>query len=805
MVPLSPIRRFLHKGPYLLVFFFFTLYSLLPHQSLPSSLSPSMAPPTQFFLFMCCLLRSVFVFGESDNYIVHMDLSLMPKIFTDHHSWYSAVVESALASSKAASMKSGSFLSNSKFIYSYLHAIQGFSAHLSPGEHEAIKNTPGYISSVRDLPVKPDTTHSSQFLGLAADTGAWPTSSYGEEVIIGIVDTGVWPESSSFKDSGMSQIPARWKGECQAGVQFNASMCNRKLIGARYFNKGITAKNPNMTLSMNSTRDTEGHGTHTSSTAAGNYVEDASFFGYAPGTARGMAPRARVAMYKALWQEGGFASDIIAAVDQAISDGVDVLSLSLGLDVMALYLDPVAIASYAANEKGIFVTTSAGNEGPFGASLHNGTPWSITVAAGDMDRDYVGVVTLGNGVRLEGTTLFPGNPLLPQTPTVFMGFCNNTVALSQVGRKIVVCEDKDDLLADQINYIQAGNISGGIFITDKIDIEQYIESQLPAVFVDQKVGETIKNYVRNSSGKTEAGVEFGRTVIGGRRAAPRVASYSSRGPSPSCPFVLKPDVLAPGSLILAAWPEKTPTTLVGSDFVYSKYNLLSGTSMSTPHVAGVAALLKAARPEWSPAAIRSAIMTTSYSTDNTNRPIRDLGGNPVGSPANPLAMGAGHIDPNKALNPGLVYDATTEDYNNLLCGLNYTAKEIQTITRSSSTTICSNPTLDLNYPSFIALLDFSKTPPPTAREFHRTVTNVDEESASYFATVTPVKGYKVTIEPKELIFKEKFEKLSYKLTIEGPIGGVQVEDVAWGHVSWIDRENKYEVKSPIVATTYRIE
>lgn len=760
-----------------------------------------MASPALFFLFVYFPLLFAIVSGESDNYIVHMDLSLMPKIYSDHHSWHSATVESVLDSlslSEAATTGSRSSPSNSKLIYSYAHAIQGFSAHLSPRELEAIKNSPGYISSVRDSPVKPDTTHSSHFLGLTADTGAWPASSYGKDVIIGLVDTGVWPESLSFKDAGMNEIPSRWKGECQVGTQFNASMCNKKLIGARYFNKGLTAKNPNLTLSMNSTRDTEGHGTHTSSTAAGNYVEDASFFGYAPGIARGMAPRARVAMYKALWPEGGLTSDVIAAVDQAISDGVDVLSLSLGLDVTALHLDPIAIATFAAVEKGIFVSTSAGNEGPFDGTLHNGTPWVITVAAGDMDRDYSGAITLGDGLRVEGTSLFPGNPHLPRTLIVFMDSCNKSTALSQVGHKIVVCEDKDNTLGDQVDNIQTANVSGGIFITNNSDIEFYIESQLPAIFVDPKNGEIVKDYIRKASGQPEGSMEFGQTIIGGSRPAPRVASYSSRGPSPSCPVVLKPDVLAPGSLILAAWPENSPTTLVGSESLYSKFNFLSGTSMSTPHVAGVAALLRAARPEWSPAAIRSAMMTTSYTTDNTNNPIGDLGDGGR-SPATPLAMGAGHIDPNKALNPGLVYDATVEDYNNLLCSLNYTTKQIQTITRSPSIN-CSNPSLDLNYPSFIALLDRSKKSTQMALEFHRTVTNVGEETSSYRATVTPIKGFKISIEPEELVFKEKHEKQSYKLMIEGPMAETR-EQVAWGYVSWTDREGKYEVRSPIVATT----
>ncbi|KAG8390007.1 hypothetical protein BUALT_Bualt01G0038500 [Buddleja alternifolia] len=163
-----------------------------------------------------------------------MDVSAMPQIFSSPHSWYSTTLASATISEISTSK-----LSSSKLIYSYTKSINGFSALLSPSEHAAIMKSPGFISSVKDMSVELHTTHSYEFLGLNSYYGAWPKSDYGRDVIIGVVDTGVWPESESFNDEGMTEVPSKWKGECQAGTQFNSSTCNKKLIGARYFNNFI--------------------------------------------------------------------------------------------------------------------------------------------------------------------------------------------------------------------------------------------------------------------------------------------------------------------------------------------------------------------------------------------------------------------------------------------------------------------------------------------------------------------------------------------------------------------------------------
>ncbi|KAF3949285.1 hypothetical protein CMV_024830 [Castanea mollissima] len=759
--------------------------------------------PCYVCLIFFSISHLVSTLAESDNYIIHMDVSEKPKDFGSHQEWYLSTLTSALETSKLSTTNSFS-TSTSKLFYSYTHVIDGFAASLSLSELEALKSSPGFVSSIKDLPVKVDTTHSPDFLGLSGNSGLWPVTDYGQDVIIGVVDTGIWPESESYNDKGMSEVPSRWKGQCEFGTKFNTSFCNKKLIGARFFNKGLIAKYPNVTNTIkNSTRDTIGHGTHTSSTAAGNYVQGASYFGYATGTARGIAPKARVAMYKALWDEGSYSSDIMAAIDQAILDGVDVISLSLGRDDVPLHTDPIAIATFGALKKGVFVSTSAGNRGPLLGTLHNGIPWVLTVAAGTMDRDYNGVVTLGNGVQLLGSSLYIGkwNSSSNKIPIVFFDACDNLKALQKVGYKIVVCQDKKGSLSNQVRNAYDAKVVAAVFITNVTDLKSYIRTSSPTIFLNMKNGETVKDYIKTSKSNPKASLEFKKTTLG-IKPSPRVSSYSSKGPSISCPFVLKPDIMAPGSLVLASWPPKIPVAKEGSSFLYSEFALLSGTSMSCPQAAGVAALLKSAHPDWSPAAIRSAMMTTSDAFDNTLNPITDLGDN--NHPASPFAFGAGHINPNKALDPGLIYDVNAQDYVNVLCGLKYTNQQIQIITKSASNN-CSNTSLDLNYPSFVAFFNAkgSNSSFKSVREFHRTVTNVGEGQSTYVASVTPIKEIKVSVTPEKLVFKNKNEKQSFKLSIEGP--QKLKEELVFGYLRWVDSASKRVVSSPIVATSYSSE
>ncbi|KAK9096960.1 hypothetical protein Sjap_022457 [Stephania japonica] len=724
-----------------------------------------------------------------------MDLSVKPTVFSDHHSWYSATLSSISQHSSSPSIITTDSTTNSNHLYTYTHVIHGFSAKLTPSELSALQNSPGFVSSTPDWVGKAHTTRTPKFLGLNYQSGAWPQSNYGKGVIIGFLDSGVWPESESYRDVGMSDIPLRWKGKCVSDSAFNASMCNKKLIGVRSFNKGLIANKPDTVLSLNSSRDNDGHGTHTSTTAAGSFVKEASMFGYANGSAIGVAPLAHIAVYKVLWDYDVYSSDILAAVDQAIKDGVDIISISLGYGEIPLHENPLAIASFAAMEKGILVSISAGNDGPQWWSVPTGIPWTVSVGASSIDREVGARITLGNGVSVFGSTLFVANSSLAKLPIVHVKNCA-VDDMQKIGYKIVVCNTNDDDEWDDEVGVRFGHVAGGIFIIKSSHVERFIHFSYPAAFVTPEDGELILSYINKSSNPT-AQMDFRKTRLG-IKPAPIVGDYSSRGPSPTCPAILKPDLVAPGILVLGAWTPISILTGYQGDY-YSPYALLYGTSMACPHVAGAAALLKNVHPEWSPAAIRSAMMTTADSLDNTGAPIKDHGDG-LG-PANPLAMGAGHINPNKALNPGLIYDASTEDYLRFLCAMNFTRKQIMTIIRSPHCH-CSSPSLDLNYPSFIAFFNADTANGTITQVFRRTVTNVGEPTSTYIAKLTDMGEVKVSVEPSKLVFKQKQQKLSYKLTLKGPRRGN--DRVNYGSLTWVSNGGKYVVRSPIAATNLQI-
>ncbi|KAL7167376.1 hypothetical protein ACSBR2_037942 [Camellia fascicularis] len=677
-----------------------------------------------------------------ETYIVHVNLP-ENRAFSgpeDVKNWYHSFLPTTTAISNQPS--------SSRMVYSYHNVVDGFAARLSAEEVQAMEKIEGFVSArpQRILPLH--TTRTPSFLGLHKNLGVWLRSNYGKGVIVGLLDTGITPNHPSFSDEGMPSPPAKWKGKCE----LNGTTCNNKLIGARSFLSGETG--PPI--------DDFGHGTHTASTAAGNFVEGANLSGQANGTASGMAPLAHLAMYKVCGDYGCAEVDILAAMDAAVEEGVDILSLSLGGPPGPFYDDAIALGAFGATKKGVFVSCSAGNSGPFNTSLSNEAPWILTVGASTLDRQIQAQVVLGNNDQFNGQSLFQPTDFPPtQLPLVYAGmnspdsaFCApGSLDHTDVKGKVVLCQRGGNI--GRVDKGQTVKDAGGaamILMNAEQDGFSTIADLhvLPASHVSYLAGAVIKEYI-NSTATPTATILFKGTIFGDP-SAPTIASFSSRGPSFESPGILKPDIIGPGVSILAAWPysveNKTDTI--------STFNMISGTSMSCPHLSGIAALLKSAHPDWSPAAIKSAIMTTADQLNLAHKPITDESLQQAGV----FAIGAGHVNPSRAIDPGLVYDLKPVDYIPYLCGLGYTDKEIGLIT--STMVKCSNvsiiPEAQLNYPSFAITLG------STNQTYTRTVTNVGQANSSYIWLYDLPQGVDVSVSPRSLVFTKVNQQMTYQVT-----------------------------------------
>lgn len=727
--------------------------------------------------------------GQKSTYIVHVAKSQMPETFEHHSVWYES------------SLKSVS--SSAEMLYTYDNAIHGFSTRLTEEEARSLETQSGILAVLPEVKYELHTTRTPLFLGLDKNADFFPESNAPSEVIVGVLDTGVWPESKSFDDTGLGPIPTSWKGACETGTNFTTSNCNKKLIGARYFANGYEATlGPiDETKESKSPRDDDGHGTHTATTAAGSVVQDASLFGYASGTARGMATRARVAAYKVCWLGGCFSSDILAAIDKAIADNVNVLSMSLGGGMSDYYRDSVAIGSFAAMEKGILVSCSAGNAGPSAFSLSNVAPWITTVGAGTLDRDFPAYVSLGNGKNYSGVSLYRGNAL-PDSPLpiVYAGKASNasngnlcmmgTLTPKQVAGKIVVCERGVSARVQKGAVVKEAGGLGMVLSNTAANGEELVADAhlLPATAVGEKAGDAIKSYVL-SDPKPTVRIVFEGTKVG-IQPSPVVAAFSSRGPNSITPQILKPDFIAPGVNILAGWSRAVGPTGLSVDARRVDFNIISGTSMSCPHVSGLAALIKAAHPDWSPAAIRSALMTTAYTTYTNGNKLQDSA---TGKPSTPFDHGAGHVDPVAALNPGLVYDITADEYLGFLCALNYTAGQINSLARRKFECDASKQysVTALNYPSFAVVFQVGSG--TSVVKHTRTLTNVGPAGTYKVAVTSDTPSVKISVVPDVLNFKEKEQK-SYTVTFTAP-GVVPQSSNGFGRLEWSD--GKHIVRSPI--------
>ncbi|CAN1336795.1 Subtilisin-like protease SBT5.3 [Linum perenne] len=681
--------------------------------------------------------------------------------------------------------------------YSYSSHINGFAAMLEDDEVEKLSDHPDVVAVIPNRLHRLHTTRTWAFMGL--EDSITKNSTLGKDVIIANIDTGVWPESPSFNCTVAETIPHRWKGTCDKSEGFK---CNKKLIGARSFNKGFDAANPNQKVQSNSARDTEGHGSHTLSTAAGCRVPGANLLGSAYGTAKGGSPNAWVASYKACVSANCADADIAAGFDDAIQDGVEVLSISLGSILLQdYYADPISVISFHAVLKGISVVCSGGNFGPGKGTVENFAPWVITVAASTVDREFQSNVVLGDGNEYKGisfnTNTMPAEEMHPlinavdaklsQADYTDAKYClNGTLDQSKVKGKIVVCSgDNVDIRRSKV-VLEAGGIGVVIVNTPGFEADASPEAHyLPASLVSVEDGRSISSYI--SATKSPIALIRGGTVTGKSVTAPRMASFSSQGPNPLTPEILKPDVTAPGVNILAAYTEaQGPAD--PSDTRHLPFNIVSGTSMSAPHVAGIVGLIRSLYPHWSPAAIKSAIMTTAVTKNNKGHKISTW----LGEEATPFDHGAGHVSPSHAMDPGLVYDMTATNYVDFLCFIGYDAKKIEMFYPDPYK--CPEMTAyslsNLNYPSI--------TVPELvgAVTLNRTLKNVGNPSV-YTVSVVPPRGISVTIQPSSLEFIVVDEEKSFKILLEAEAGKFDSNhDYVYGELNWSD--GTHNVRSPIV-------
>ncbi|CAA0812440.1 CO(2)-response secreted protease [Striga hermonthica] len=693
----------------------------------------------------------------------------------------------------------------------YRNGFLGFAARLSEAEAKSMEESPGVVSVFPDPILQLHTTRSWDFLkyqtALKTDANIISQAS-STDTIIGILDTGIWPESKSFTDQDMSPVPSRWKGTCMAGDNFTSSTCNRKIIGARYYTgTGSSKRTP---IPMGTPRDDAGHGTHVASTASGRSVSGASYYGLANGTAFGGSPESRIAMYRVCTASGGcLGSAILKGFDDAIADGVDVLSVSLGSSPGEpnFVSDPIAIGAFHAVERGIAVVCSAGNSGPMPQSVVNVAPWILTVAATTIDRDFeTGVVLAGAGFVKGGGINFSGLDKSPVYPLVDgsrarsasgrASDASNCIPGSLDGSKvkgnIVFCKNEDRSYGTKSKYesLKSQGAIGMILTDNNLRQVPFKYGTSPIAIVNEKDGDRILSYI-NSTSNPMATI-LPTVVTQNYKPAPVVAYFSSRGPTYGINNLLKPDIAAPGVAILAAWPSNDKREAIANKEP-PLFDILSGTSMACPHVSGLVAFVKSQYSTWSPSAIRSAIMTTAIQVNNLHAPITTH----TESRATPYDTGAGEISLSGPLKPGLVYETNTTDYILFLCNFGYDASQIKRIssTVSNNFSCPSNSDPDLisamNYPS-IAL---SNLIPDESRTVNRTVTNVGEEESTYTATLKAPAVLRVEVIPNKLQFTKNVKKLSFqvKFTVTEP----SQEDL-FGSLTW--SSEKYRVRSPFVVS-----
>lgn len=678
--------------------------------------------------------------------------------------------------------------------HDYNIALNGFAAKMSHDEAILAAKHKGVVKVMPDELRQKTTDNSPSFLQLDVRGGPYARGYNGEGVVVGVIDSGIWPEHPSFADDGTYGAPpiAPLDGSRFATCEFGNMAhnpedalftCNNKLIGARQMlqtYRSVIGAEPG---EFDSARDEDGHGSHTASTAAGNSNVSASISGNDFGLVSGIAPRAHIIAYKGLGEGGGFGSDLAAAIDQAVADGVDVINYSIGSPSFAIGPDDVAFL-FAASA-GVMVATSNGNAGPAPATTGSpsSVPWLTSVGASTQDRTFQGAAVV-DGVEYFGASITEGTADLPLVDSADAGseLCvPDELDPAVVSDKIVLCLRGDIARIEKSRAVQVAGGAGMILYNADDGQSQVTDTHyVPSVHINNTDGLAIKNFIDTAAdptGQITAGVF---TVVD----APFMASFSSRGPNRLSSDLIKPDVTAPGVNILAG---ASPVTFQPAP-LGELFQSISGTSMSSPHVAGIFALLKQARPDWSPAIAKSALMTTAHQNVNKEDNL---------TAADPFDMGAGHIRPGGRANrnkssvfqPWLAYDAGLFEYAAFTCGADLGIFSAGDCDFLADLGVPADPS-DLNLPSIgIGELAGSQT-------VVRTVTSVADQNGKqrYAVNVDAPPGYKVSVTPRSFRLQRGMSA-SYEVTItnvSAPTG-----EWRFGSLTWAARNGRVKVTSPI--------
>jgi subtilisin family serine protease len=721
-------------------------------------------------------------------------------------------------------------------IYSYRYALNGFAATLTAAEASRLAQQPEVARVWLDTDRHLDTNNSSTFLGLENPTGGLHAGLKlnGENVVVGVVDSGLapnhpslldtvdviprgcrgqWAKSSflglmlcsSFRRHPVQQAsygaPVGFSGACQAGPGFDTKNCNNKVVGARFYVDGFLTRHKLDAHEFRSPRDAAGHGTHVATTIAGNSV-DAFLFGTKVATVKGIAPRARVAIYKACWTEPDqvaptcATSDLARAVDDAVADGVDIINYSLGSNQNDI-TEPDGLALLNAFDAGVLAVVAAGNDGPDYGTITSpsSAPWVMTVGASTQTGtafspaiSITAPTSLVGNVEMREASFTPAlsvkSPIeaplvaaVDSTPTRSAtgsprDACSAlTNATSVTGRIVLVERGGCEFQVKIKNAENAGAV--GVIVYNSAAGEPIVMNgdanavHIPAVMIGSDDGQRLLTALSGTQQvkvKLVKGVFVPITTTGNI-----VADFSSRGPATTDGNFLKPDVTAPGVDILAGM---TPTPANGVQG--ERYTYYSGTSQATPEVAGVAALLKEAHPDWSPSTLKSALMTSTYQQVV----------NSDGSATNPFDRGAGHISPDRAVDPGLVYTNEFRDHAAYLCGA-LSPPYSQTDCAAYAAAGFSSAAPDLNLPS-VALAALI-----TGDVVKRRVTNLGPPS-TYSASIVAPQDVAISVQPATLVLGTG-ETAELSLRFTSTSTAFDLWD--FGQLTWND--GKHTVVSPI--------